>query len=147
MNGLKSEDGSALIEFSLLLPVLVFLFMGIVDYGLETQQAMQIMEAATAGASYGAINGNQKDLVGMQNAARNSATGVSGFSVTASNIFTCSPGGAQVTSSTICTGYGTPIEYVKVTTGATVPTLLAFPGMPTNLVLQQTAMYRVPWKP
>ena len=71
-----SESGSALIEFSLMLPVLVFLFVGIADYGLEMQQAMQIMEAATAGASYGAINGNQKDLVGMQNAAKNSAVGV-----------------------------------------------------------------------
>ena len=141
------ESGSALIEFSLMLPVLVFLFVGIADYGLEMEQAMQIMEAATAGASYGAINGNQKDLVGMQNAAKNSATGVHGFSVTASDVFTCTPGGTAVTSSTTCTGYGTPIEYVKVATSATVPTLLTFPGMPTNLVHQQTVMYRVPWKP
>ena len=142
-----AESGTALIEFSLMLPVLVFLFVGIADYGLEMEQAMQIMEAATAGASYGAINGNQKDFTGMQNAAKNSAVGVHGFSVTASDIFTCTAGGVQVTSSTICTGYGTPIEYVRVVTGATVPTLLTFPGMPTNMVHQQTVLYRVPWTP
>ena len=147
MRWLRGDSGSALIEFSILLPLLVFVFVGIADYGLEMQQAMQIMEAATAGASYGAINGNQKDLTGMQNVAKNSASGVHGFTVTASDVFTCTPGGTPVSSSAICMGYGTPIEYVKVTTGATVPMLLTFPGMPTNLVQQQTAMYRVPWKP
>ena len=147
MKIMVSDGGSALIEFSLLLPVLVFLFVGVADYGLEMEQAMQIVEAATAGASYGAINGNQKDVTGMQNAAKNSAVGVHGFTVNASNVFSCTPGGTPVTSATICTGYGTPVEYVKVTTGATVPTLLAFPGMPTSLIQQQTAVYRVPWKP
>ena len=143
----RSESGSALVEFSLLLPMLVYVFVGIVDYALETEQTMQIIEAATAGAAYGAINGNQKDFTGMQSAAQNSAVGVQGFSVVASNLFTCTPGGAPVASNATCPGYGTPIEYVKVTTSATVPTLFPFPGLPSSLNLQQTAIYRVPWKP
>lgn len=147
MKLLGQESGSALVEFSLLLPMLVYLFVGIVDYALETEQTMQIMEAATAGASYGAINGNQKDFAGMQTVARNSAAGVPGFNVVASNVFTCNPQGTPVTSATTCAGYGTPIEYVKVTTSATIPTLLPFPGLPTSLTLQETASYRVPWTP
>ncbi len=145
MSLLHSDDGVALVEFSLFLPLLTFLFVGIVDYAMEIQQTLQIQEAATAGAMYGAIPGNQKSLTGMQAAAQSAAAGVHGFSATASDIFTCTPGGAAVTSATICSGYGTPIEYVQVNTTATIPVYLAYPGMPANLVLQGGATFRVPW--
>jgi len=144
---LRSERGVATVEFALFLPVLAFLFIGIVNYALEIQQTMQIQEAASAGAAYGAIPGNQKSLTGMQTAAQNAASGVSGFSATASDIFTCSPGGTTVTSASSCSGYGTPIEYVQVSTSATVPALLAYPGMPSSLTLHGSATYRVPWQP
>jgi Flp pilus assembly protein TadG len=145
IKSLRSESGVALIEFALFLPILAFLFVGIVDYSLEIQETQQIQEAAAAGAEYGAIPGNQKNLAGMQTVAANAASGVSGFSATASDIFTCSPGGTAVTSATTCSGYGTPIEYVNVTTVATIPVYLVYPGMPSSLTLHGAATYRVPW--
>jgi Flp pilus assembly protein TadG len=147
MSLLRCERGVAMIEFALFLPILAFLFVGVVDYALEIQQTLQIQEAASAGAAYGAIPGNQKSVTGMQTAAQNAASGVSGFSATASDIFACSPGGTAVTSATSCSGYGTPIEYVQVKTSATIPALLAYPGMPSSLTLHGSATYRVPWQP
>lgn len=144
---LRDESGTALIEFSLFLSILVLVFVGVVDYALEIQQAMQVTEAAGAGAAFGAVPGNQKNFTGMQAAATSSAPGVNGFSVTAADIFTCTPGGAVVLSSASCTGYGTPIEYVQVKTSATVPALLAYVGMPASLALKGTATYRVQWVP
>ena len=64
MRLLRSESGVAMVEFALFLPILAFLFVGIVDYALEIQQALQIQEAASAGAAYGAIPGNQKSFAG-----------------------------------------------------------------------------------
>jgi Flp pilus assembly protein TadG len=142
---LRSERGVALIEFALFLPILTFLFVGIVDYALEIQEAMQIQEAAAAGAAYGTIPGNQSNLTGMQTAAQNAAAGISGFSAVATEIYECTAGGSTVTSSTTCSGYGTPITYVQVTTSATIPVYLAYPGMPSSLTLHGGATYRVPW--
>jgi Flp pilus assembly protein TadG len=139
-------EGSALVDFAVLLPVLVLIFIGVVDYTLFLQQEMQVTEAAAAGATYGAIPGNQKDFTGMQTAARNAAPGISGFAVTAVDIFTCTPGGTAVTSATICAGYGTPIEYVQVQTSATSPPLLSYAGM-SSLNLKGSATVRVPWTP
>jgi Flp pilus assembly protein TadG len=139
-------EGSALVDFALLLPVLVLIFIGVVDYSLFLQQEMQVSEAAAAGAAYGAIPGNTKDYTGMQTAARNTAIGISGFAVTAVDIFTCTPGGTAVTSSTTCSGYGTPIEYVQVQTSATLTPLFSYAGIST-LTLKGNATVRVPWTP
>jgi Flp pilus assembly protein TadG len=146
MNLRGDERGSALVEFALFLALLVLIFVGVVDYGAYMQQAMQVTEAATVGAQFGAVPGNQQNLAGMQAAATSAASGVHGFSVTAVDVFTCTPGGAPVTSSTSCAGYGTPIEYVQVNTGATVPAIMAYPGMPSSLTLKGSASFRVQWK-
>jgi Flp pilus assembly protein TadG len=143
---LRSDQGSALVEFALFTPVLVFTFVAMVDYAIMTQQAMQVQDAATSGAEYGIIPGNQTDTSGMQTAATKAAAGLSGFSAVATNIFTCSPGGATVASSTSCSSYGTPIEYVQVQTTATASPLLAYTGI-TSLTLKGYAAIRVPWTP
>ncbi len=139
-----TQSGSALVEFALCVPVLVLVFMGVVDYGLMLQQEMQISQAAAAGAAYGAIPGNQEDFTGMQTAAQNAAPGVSGFAAVATDVYTCTPGGAAVVSTATCSGYGTPIEYVQLRTSATVPPLLAYSGI-SSLPLSGKALYRVQW--
>jgi len=147
MRVLRDESGVAMVEFALFLPLLAFMFVGIVDYALYEQETLQVQEAATAGAAYGTIPGNVKALTGMQTAAANAASGLTGFAAVATDVFTCTPGGATVTSATTCSGYGTPIEYVQVSTSATVPAMLAYPGMPASLTLHGQASFRVPWTP
>jgi len=143
---LYTSDGSALVEFAVFLPILAMVFVVCVDYALMVQEQIQVQDAATAGAAYGAIPGNQSNLTGMQNAAINAAPGVSGFNAVASNVYTCTPGGTAVTSTTTCSGYGTPIEYVRVHTTATASPLLAYSGIP-SLSLQGYATFRVLWAP
>jgi Flp pilus assembly protein TadG len=145
MNFLRDEGGSALVEFAAFLSFLVFSFIGVVDYSMEIQQAMQVQEAAIAGVSFGAVPGNEKNLTGMQAAATRAAPGVHGFAATASDLWTCTPGGASVAYSAICPGNATPLLYVVVTTTATVPVLLSYVGMPANLTLHGSSIFRVPW--
>jgi len=45
-----AEDGSSLIEFALLLPMMLSVLVGLTDYGLWAQKTMQLQAAADAGA-------------------------------------------------------------------------------------------------
>lgn len=143
----SSERGTALVEFAVFLSVFMLLFIGMVDYTLAIQQSIQISEAASAGAAYGAIPGKQKDFTGMTNAAKAAAPGLSNLSVTAANVFSCTPGGAAVANTGSCSSYGTPIEYVVVNTSATVPPLIAWAGVTSTFPMKGSAKFRVPWTP
>jgi Flp pilus assembly protein TadG len=137
MNFLRDSDGSAMVEFAVFLSVLVMILVGMIDYAVAIQ--------ATAGAAWGAIPGNEGNLSGMQTAATNAATGVSGFSVTATNLWTCSAGGSSVASTSTCSGGVTPYKYVVVKTSASVPSPLSFPGVSPSRTLSGAAIFQVPW--
>ena len=121
----------------------MLLLMGVIDFGLATQQAMVVSEAAYAGAQYGAIAGNSTNFAGMQTIATNSAKGISGFTVTASEWCACSPGGASVSCSSTCSSYGAPVAYVQVITKATASLLFRFTGIPLTVPLQGVCVLRV----
>jgi Flp pilus assembly protein TadG len=139
----KSQKGSALVELGLIFSLIMLLLMGVIDFALVTQQAMVVSEAAYAGAQYGAISGNSSNFTTMQNIATSSAKGVSGFSATASNWCSCSPGGTSVSCSSTCTSYGTPIMYVQVLTSATASVLFKYTGVPLTVPLHGFCILRV----
>lgn len=148
----KSEAGSALVEFALILPAMIVMLAGIIDYALYIQAKMQVQEQAAAGAAFGAIPGNQNNLSMMQFYASYNSSGslmapVTSYTATATNIFTCTAGGASVSYNSSCASNpaGTPIEYVKVQTQGTFNALWIFPGIPATMTLTGSATYRVPW--
>ena len=49
----RSDEGGALIEFALVLPILVLLSLGVADYGAAANLATKLNNAARAGAQYG----------------------------------------------------------------------------------------------
>jgi Flp pilus assembly protein TadG len=137
MNRLHPQKGSALIEFSLVVTVMLLLALGVFDFGLAIQQGIQVSAAAHAGAEYGATEGNSNDIVGMQNAAAAAAPGISNFSSIASTWCTCSvTSGVTVNcTTTLCNTYDLPIQYVQVQTTANVPILFRFTGLPLSIPL------------
>jgi len=146
----KSEEGSSLIELALLLPVLLLLAFSLFNYAFWIQKAMCLQEAAEAGAAYGAIPGNTNDITGITQAANLSATGsrtgATGFLATPTTFYTCSPGGAQVTLQTSCSGIA-PFHYVQVTTTMTAHASIAFSLMPSSFALTGRAAFRVEAQP
>jgi Flp pilus assembly protein TadG len=142
---LSSDSGNALVEFALILPIFTFIVLGVVNYSFRIQSGMQLAEAANAGAAFGSIPGNVANITGMQNAAKAAAPDIAGLTAIANQVWTCMPGGTQVASSSTCSGYGTPIQYVEVTTSASVPALFSWPGLSSPLTLTQTVYFRVPW--
>ena len=135
------EDGNALLEFSLTMPLVILLFLGAMDLAFVIQQNIMITDAAVTGARYGA-NGHMNDLTGMQAAATSAASGVQNFSVTAVNFCTCTPGGPTVSCASSC-GATAPLQYAKITTNASCPLLFKVQGLPVALPLSYSSTMRV----
>jgi Flp pilus assembly protein TadG len=144
MSRRRKQTGSAMIEFSLVVTVMLLLALGVFDFGLAIQQGIQVSAAAHAGAEYGATEGNSNDVVGMQNAASAAAPGIANFSSVASTWCTCSvTSGVTVNcTTTICNTYDLPIQYVQVQTSATVPILFRFAGSPLSIPLSGVSTLR-----
>ena len=142
INFFKSQRGTAMIEFALLAPVLIFLVIGIIEVGRYVYFGVLAAHAAEAGAQYGAQNlTNATNLTGMSSAATADA-GNLGWTVTAQTL--CSSGGS--TPSSPCPS-GTPgsgvIYYVKVNVSGTFHSLLNYPGIPTAAPVGASTIMRV----
>jgi Flp pilus assembly protein TadG len=151
LNSIRTERGSAIIEFALIVPVMALCLAGIVNFALYIQAQMQLQDQAALAAEFGATPGNQNNISGMESwatyAQDSTSFAVSSYQVTATNVFTCSPGGSTVSYDTICAGNsaGTPIEYVQVQTQGVFKNVMAFPGIPSQVTLTAKALYRVTW--
>jgi len=150
MRLIRSENGSILVEFAFILPLLVLILAYMVDYALWVQKAMQLQDAASAAAAYGAIPGNATNAT-TGNAAMTqlanyivtgSPNGAAWLTVTPSNFYTCTPGGSQVTATTTCPT-GAPYHYVQVTVTASPSSQLGYRVIPSTLALSGSATYRV----
>lgn len=144
------NNGLALVESAITLPLLLLLLIVIMDFGRIMYSGIISSNSARAGAGYGA----QTTLVavdhnGMNNAALADATDLP---VDASNPehveatsrhFCLCPGGSTEVNCTANTCGAAPEVYVEVTTDRVFGTLVEYPGIPNSTQLQQIATIRV----
>jgi Flp pilus assembly protein TadG len=124
--------------------LLLLLFFGIVDFGRAYYAYICLVDAAYAGATYGAlVSGQSANYSGMQTAANSDDPGTPGFTATASSYCACTPGGTSVSCATTCTGYSLPLQYVKVQTNGTLQPLFPYPGIPSTFNLKTACTLRV----
>lgn len=69
----RTDDGAAAVEFALIVPVLVALAAGIIDFGYRYQQHVQYTNAAMQSARVMAIKNNQSDALAAARAASDNA--------------------------------------------------------------------------
>ena len=74
----QSQTGASLVELAFVIPFLVLLALGAIDFGRAYYLSIEVANAARAGAQYGAANGNLTNLSGMQTAANQDAFDVPG---------------------------------------------------------------------
>ncbi len=137
------ESGSALVEFTLILPILVLLLLGVADFGLALQQAMVAADAAHAGALWATQAGLNATNANLQNAA--AAVGGSQVTVDTANtnfVYACSITAAKTTSQPTCSS-GSLMTWAQVNTYIRVPALFGYPGLPTSFTLSGSSMIRV----
>ena len=149
-----NKVGVAIIEFTIILPLLVLMLIPMIDFGRLAYFAIEVSSAARAGVQYGAQSAaTAVDVTGMQNAASNDALDVPGglqfpTSPPTGKFCQCydSNSNTYSTSSNClagdCSG-SRLITYVQVNTSATVTTLLPYPGIPASFSLSGQAIMRV----
>ncbi|MBV8344093.1 MAG: pilus assembly protein [Candidatus Eremiobacteraeota bacterium] len=140
----RCERGTSLVEFAIVLPIMIFMFLGFVELGRYGYYAILAANAARAGVQYAVQSpGTALDTAGVTNAARADGENLSSWIVTTKQL--CSVKGAAPTQCTIGTGSppANTIYYVQVQVSGTYRSLLSYPGIPTNVPISGSAMMRV----
>lgn len=94
----RGDRGAAAVEFALLLPVLLLLLFGIIDFGRALNAQITITQAAREGARLDALN--QPNVVSRTQGA---ATGLSGVGVTI--VSACPPGSGPTANAVVKVNY------------------------------------------
>jgi len=163
---LRNDRGSAFVELALVLPILTLVLIGAAELGRMAYFAIEVSDAARAGVAYGAQGPTTAvDFDGITAAAKKSAVDVPSLSATVTDPCVCE----TVTTSTgtvvitpllpSCAGKGSVVNplctsttagtkdiivnYVQVSTTATVSTMFNYPGIPTSFTLSGFAKMRV----
>lgn len=72
---MKSEKGQAMLEFALILPILLALVCGIIDFGWIFYHQSELNNCAREGARYAIVNTGKTDRIALiQNKVNNTAT-------------------------------------------------------------------------
>ena len=126
-----------MVELALCMPVLLMFLFGAADLGRVFFAAIEVANAAAAGAYYGSYStSNMTNTTGIATAASNEAPDLSNLTVASSQVCQNSSG-----NSVSCTTTGA-YQYVKVTTSQTFHTLFSYPFIPKSVSLSKTVMMR-----
>jgi Flp pilus assembly protein TadG len=143
LRGLRSDRGDALIELALSLTLLTLIIIGTAEGGFLAYSAIEISNAAHAGAAYGSQDhATADDVSGMQTAATQDAHDISTITVTASRSCKCSGAGTSTCAVTDCSS-SRIVEYVQVNTSASVRPPIKIPGSPSSYTFTGQAVMRV----
>jgi Flp pilus assembly protein TadG len=148
----KNDDGQAVVEMVLVMPLLLLLFLGAVEFGRVFYAGIEVTNAAQAGAAYGAQNhALAGDITGIKAAAvkdggnldRFDSNWTTGSEVTPSTICGSSYSDQNPLANTCTTAVPGLIEYVQVNTQVTMQSLFCIYGFPTSYTLHGKAIMRV----
>ena len=139
---LCGRRGIAVVEFALFLPLLLLFLAGAVDYAMLMRTGTSVADAARAGAAYGSMSvANATDNTGIQNAALQAASDVTGLTATPVRTCQCS-NGASINCGGSCPS-GKVQMYIQVIAQATCPFLFSYPGVPFSGNVSTVAYMRV----
>jgi Flp pilus assembly protein TadG len=137
------ERGQSLVEMAFILPVLVLLLIGIVNFGWFAYSYIELTNAANAGVHYASMSViNASNTSGILAAMTSDAGNLTSINPTTALTCLCSDGSVA----TSCTSYSACvtdgdylIDTVTVTAQTTVKPVVKFPGIPNSLTMHQSA--------
>lgn len=132
-----------MIELALGSTLLTLLLAGSIGYGPMLYTAIEVSEAARAGALYGASSTtNASDITGMQDRAIACARNVPNMTATATQTCQCPGSQGVVSCSSTCSG-SVPMMYVTVTAQADNTPVLPYPlSAGTQFPIRRTVTMR-----
>ena len=140
----RGDAGAALVEMTIVAPLLILLLIGIVEVARYATFAIMVGNAARAGVQYGAQSMVLAlDSSGMQNAAKNDAQNIAGLQNPSAGYFCkCSDGTASTCLPTDCSS-SHRLVYVQVTVTGTFNSMFHFPSVQNTFPVSATATMRV----
>ena len=143
---MRSDTGQSMVELALMFPIFILLLVGAAEFGRLAYAAIEVSNAARAGASYGSLSHTRaSDFTNIELVATTDAANLTGVTALATDFCACSTGGT-ITCSTALTSCPSPariIEYVQVNTSASFDPLFHLSGLPTTFQLTGQAIMRV----
>lgn len=150
----RAEAGGALVELALVLPVLILVFVGTVDFGRVFYTSQSLTNAARAGAQYGsATPARSGDFAGME-ATAVAATNTPGVTAQATRLCQCAtdagvfyptgPPNTCIGVVTVSCPGGHLVVTVTVTTTRTFTTVMAggLPSFMQSMTITRSATQR-----
>lgn len=138
-----ADRGSAVVEFALVAPLLVYLCFGVVDVGRYTYFGILAAHAARAALQYGAQTViTAADTTGITNAAVQDGQNLSAWHVTPG--VSCAENGTSIACP--ANNAGLPpalVYYVTVQVTGTFQPLFTYPGIPSSVPVTATASMRI----
>jgi len=131
----RSERGAELIEFAIVLPILVFLIAGIVDFGMMFRTLEAVTNAAREGARVGVLPGYAPVDVQSRVDAYLASSGLSGTHTTTVVNMPVATGAGTFTARSVNVNY----TYQFAVLGAAAP---LFGGSFGSIALQATSVMR-----
>lgn len=139
----RFASGQAAAEMGAALFVLIPLLLAATDFGRLYYTYITLEGAARAGAQYGSQSViTAADATGMQTAATNDASNITGMSATASQC-TCTTGSSVTACPTSYCTSNPQATFVEVDASATFNTLVSYPGIPSSVPLVGKAVMMV----
>jgi Flp pilus assembly protein TadG len=115
------QRGNLMIEFSLALPILMLMLVGLLDLGRFSLQKSAMLQGAREGAQYGIVAPTESANI---NTTAQNATGLTG--ATATNVVFCEcVSGTTVSCTTTCASGQTLKKYITVTTSGSFSSIMA----------------------
>jgi Flp pilus assembly protein TadG len=148
MSGLfrNSERGAALVEMAVVTPLLIVLMVGVVDMARTFYMALELTNAARAGAQAGSKTASGFSSADVQAAAEAASPQIAPYTVATptQSCFCINASGASTAHSctTACPTTEYLAVYVTVTASKQFQTVMHFPGIPDTLDLSRSVTMR-----
>ena len=136
-------DGQSLVEFALTMPLFILILVGTAELARFAWAAIEVANAARAGAQYGAQSHiTAADTAGIQAQALSDGANLSGLTATSSQSCTCSTAPTTTIACTLtaCPSPATLLVFVQVNTSAQVTPIINYPGLPTPFTVTGQAI-------
>ncbi len=144
------EGGQSIVELALCMPLFLVLILGTAEIANVAWSAIQVQNAARAGAQFGSQSrAAAADTADIRTAARNDAPTLASMVVTPSTSCQCintTTGGTAGTGCTTLTQCPAPFlitEQVQVNTSAVIRPILRYPGLPASFTMTGRAVMGV----
>jgi Flp pilus assembly protein TadG len=144
----RCERGIAAIEFALIVPMLIMILIGVVDYGMFINQKMKLQDLARTATQYVVQGGSDANVMAdiIQTSDFYKAAAAKGQVITVATETLCECANAVAVSCTgTCTGSGNYVRhFYSATLSGTYKPLFVYPGIGSDLKLTGYSRMQTP---